>query len=192
VALADGKLLWKTPLQVGRYQTGTPIITGNVVICAGTAYSIEKSGDAFAAKQLWRERPPATYNTPVLKDGVLYGLAAEMAKAGGGGKGGGGKGGGGRGGGRATKLFAQDAKSGEVLWTDNAPRGECGAVLDAGSVMLLLSSDSNLVVFKPDRDEYKEVTKYKVAETPTWAMPIVDGKRIYVKDADSLILFSLE
>ena len=187
VALADGKLLWKTPLQVGRYQTGTPIVSGNVVICAGTAFAIEKSGDTFVAKQLWRERPPATYNTPVLKDGVLYGLAGEVAKGGAGGKGGGGKGGG-----RATKLFAQDAKSGEVLWTDNAPRGECGAVLDAGSVMLLLSSDSNLVAFKPDRDEFKEVAKYKVADSPTWAMPIIAGKRIYVKDSDSLILLTLE
>ena len=187
VGLADGKLLWKTPLKVGRYQTGTPIITGDVVICAGTAFTIEKSGDKFEAKQLWKERAPATYNTPVLKDGVLYGLGAEAAK-GGGGKGGGGKGGGTR----ATKLFAQDAKTGAELWNDKAPRGECGAILDVGSVLLLLSSDSNLVVFKPDKDEFKEVAKYKVADTPTWAMPIIDGKRIYVKDADSLILWTLD
>ena len=57
--------------------------------------------------------------------------------------------------------------------------------------VVLLSSDSNLVVFKPDKDEFKEVAKYKVADTPTWAMPILDGKRIYVKDADSLILWTL-
>jgi outer membrane protein assembly factor BamB len=178
VGFEDGKLLWKTPLLVGNYQTGTPIIDGDVVICAGSAFTIEKSGDKFEAKPLWKERPPATYNTPVLKDGVLYGLASA--------------GGGGKGKGAATKLFAQDAKTGKELWQDSAARGECGAVLDTGNVLLLLSSDSNLVAFKPDKDEFKEVAKYKVADTPTYAMPIISGKRIYVKDRDSLTLWMLE
>jgi outer membrane protein assembly factor BamB len=181
VGLDDGKLLWKTPLVVGRYQTGTPIIDGDTVVCAGAAFTIEKSGDTFEAKQLWKERAPATYNTPVLKDGVLYGLTAAAAGGKGGGKGM-----------ATTKLFAQDAKTGKDLWQDAAPRGECGAILDAGSVLLLLSSDSNLVAFKPDKDEFKEVAKYKVADTPTWAMPIITGKRIYVKDRDSLTLWTFE
>jgi outer membrane protein assembly factor BamB len=167
---------------VGRYQTGTPIIDGDVVICVGAAFAIGKTGDKLEAKQRWKERAPATYNTPVLKDEVLYGLGGEAAKAGGG-KGFGTK---------ATKLFAQDAKTGAELWADKTPRGECGAILDAGGVMLMLTSDSNLIAFKPDKDEFKEVAKYKVSDSPTWAMPIIDGKRIYVKDADSLILWKLE
>jgi outer membrane protein assembly factor BamB len=181
VGLEDGKLLWKTALKTGNYQTGTPIIDGDTVICAGTAFAIEKTGDTFEAKQVWKERPPATYNTPVLKDGVLYGLASAGAGGKGGGKGG-----------ATTKLFAQDAKTGKELWQDSAPRGECGAILDTGATLLLLSSDSNLVAFKPDKDDFKEVAKYKVGETPTWAMPIIDGKRIYVKDRDSLILWTVE
>jgi outer membrane protein assembly factor BamB len=184
VGLADGKLLWKTALSAGSdYQSATPIVDGDRVICWGTAFDIEKSGDALQAKQAWKERPPATYNTPVLKEGVLYGLAGAGGK-------GGGKGG--VKGQRSTTLFARDAKTGAEVWTDNTPRGECGAVLDVGGVLLLLSSDSNLVAFKPDREEYKEVAKYKVADTPTWAMPVVAGKRIYVKDGDSVILWTLE
>ena len=61
----------------------------------------------------------------------------------------------------------------------------------AGNVLLLLSSDSNLVAIKPDKDEFKQVAKYKVADTPTWAMPIIAGKRIYVKDRDSLTLWTI-
>jgi outer membrane protein assembly factor BamB len=180
VGFGDGKLLWKTRLSSGNYQTATPIVEGDVVIAAGTAFTIEKSGDTFSAKQLWKERAPATYNTPVLKDGVLYGLAGAAGK------------GGMKGGGRTTTLFAQDAKTGAELWSDKTPRGECGEILDVGSALVLLSSDSNLVVFKPSKDEFKEVAKYKVADTPTWATPILAGKRIYVKDADSLILWTLE
>jgi outer membrane protein assembly factor BamB len=173
VGLADGKELWKVGLKVGRYPTGTPVVDGNVVICSGSAFTIEKSGDAFSAKPYWKEQAPATYNTPVLKGGVLYGLMAGSGKG-------------------TTKLYCQDAKTGKVLWEDTASRGECGAVLDAGSVLLALSSDSNLIAFKPDAAEYAELAKYKVADTPTWAMPIVTGNRIYVKDRDSLYLWTIE
>lgn len=181
VGFDDGKLLWKTRLTTGRYQSATPVVDGDLAICGGIAFTIEKSGDTFSAKQKWKERAPATYNSPVLKDGVLYGLA----DAGGGGKGVGK-------GMRSTTLFAQDAKTGAELWTEKSPRGECGTILDVGPVMILSSSDSNLVAFKPSKDEFKEIAKYKVADTPTWATPILAGKRIYVKDADSVILWTLE
>lgn len=178
VGLADGKLLWKTALkQDGNYQSATPIVDGNTVICAGSAFAIEKSGDAFMANRLWKERSPATYNTPVLKGDVIYGLVLS-----GGGKGKGGS---------TTRIFAQDVKKGSELWQDKSPRGECGAILDAGDVMLMLTSDSNLVAFKPDKEDFKELARYKVSNSETYAMPIIDGKRIYVKDKDALILWTL-
>jgi outer membrane protein assembly factor BamB len=107
-----------------------------------------------------------------LKDGLLYGLATA------------GKG--------ATNLFCMDARTGDELWTDKTARGECGAVLDAGSVLLALTSDSNLVAFKPSNKEYLEVAKIKVADTPSWAYPIVTGNRVFVKDRDSVILWAIE
>lgn len=174
VGLADGKELWKTGLSTGRYQAATPVVDGNVVICGGSAFTIEKSGDAFKATPLWKGQQPATYNTPVLKDGALYGLMFS-----------GGKGG-------ATRLYCQDAKTGKTLWEDTTTRGECGAVLDVGPVLLLLSSDSNLVAIKPDPKEYGELAKYKVADTPVFAMPIVAGNRIFVKDRESLTLWTVE
>jgi outer membrane protein assembly factor BamB len=177
VALADGKILWSTPFPVkmGEYQTATPVIDGNTVICGGTAFTIEKSGDKFEAKQAWKGTAPHLYNTPVLKDGVIYGLAGTMGPRA-----------------KTTNIYAQDAKTGKELWKDGTNRGECGSILDAGPVLVELSSDDNLVVFKPDKTEFKEVAKYKVADSPTWAMPVLAGKRIYVKDKDSLILWTVE
>src|SRR5262249_49944146 len=49
VGLADGKLLWKVPLSVGRYQTATPVVDGTTAIVAGNAFTIEKSGEGFEA-----------------------------------------------------------------------------------------------------------------------------------------------
>ena len=171
VAFADGKPLWKTAFNQGRYQTATPVVDGDVVILSGSAYTIEKKDDAFTATRLWRDQAPHMYNTPVLKDGVLYGFAGM---------------------GRNTKVYAQDAKTGKVLWPDGASGGECGAILDAGAVLIALSSDGNLVVFKPDKKEFAEVAKYKVADSGTWAMPVVAGKRIFVKDRDALTLWTIE
>jgi outer membrane protein assembly factor BamB len=166
VGLADGKLLWQTPFSGGRYNTGTPVIDGQTVICSGRALKIEKQGDAFTATDLWKGELPGVFNTPVLKDGLLYGLNGRR------------------------NFFCVNAQTGETVWTDATMRGECGELLDAGSVLLALTSDSDLVALKPGK-EYAELAKYKVADTPTWAYPIIDGKRVFVKDAESLALWTL-
>jgi outer membrane protein assembly factor BamB len=168
ISVADGKLLWQTPLAAGRYNTSTPIVDGAMVICAGQAFKIEKQGDAFSAKDLWKGQAPHQYNTPVLKDGMLYGLTGR------------------------SNFYCANAQTGEVIWTDMTQRGECGAVFDAGTVLLALTSNGELVAFKPGTKEYAELAKIKVAETPTWAYPVIAGKRVFVKDRDSVTLWTFE
>lgn len=197
VALPDGKLLWQVPY-TSRYNSCTPVIDGQTIICScqggGTAaFKVEKQGDGFTAKELWKkEQAAGIYNTPVLKDGLLYGLTSG-AGGGRGGAGGGGRRGGGRGGmgGATTNIFCMDAKTGDVLWTDKTPRGECGEIFDAGSVLLALSSNSELLAFKPSKKEYEEVARIKVADSPTWAYPVISGNRVFVKDRDALILWTI-
>lgn len=168
LSVADGKLLWQTALAAGRYNTGTPIVDGATVICAGQAFKVEKQGDAFTVKDLWKGQAPHQYNTPVLKDGMLYGLTGR------------------------TNFYCASAQTGEVIWTDMAQRGECGAVFDAGTVLLALTSNGELVAFKPGTKEYTELAKIKVAETPPWAYPVIAGKRVFVKDRDAVTLWTFE
>jgi outer membrane protein assembly factor BamB len=196
IGVADGKLLWENGF-TAKYMNGTPIVDGTVVFYSaqnsGTiALKIEKEGDGFKAKELWKKAQSShNYNTPVLKDGMLFGLAP--AGKGAGGKGAGGKGGKkGMGKGGATNLFCMNAATGDVLWTDTTSRGECGTVLDAGPVLLSLSSNSELVVFEPSKAGYKEIARYKVADTPTWAYPVVAGNRVFVKGKDTLTLWTID
>jgi outer membrane protein assembly factor BamB len=189
----DGKLLWKASYQA-RYNSATPVADGPTIICSGppdmrgggkggtTAFKIEKKDDGFDAKETWTQ--PKTfagiYNTPVLKDGLLYGLTSAG-------------GGGGRGMGQGpTNIFCMKADSGDVLWTDPTKRGQCGEIFDAGSVLLALTSDRELLVFKPSDKKYEELAKYNVADTETWAYPIIAGNRVFVKDKDSLTLWLIE
>ena len=178
IAVADGKLLWQvaTPAQGRFFNSASPIVDGQTVIITGQgsgtkAVKIEKQGDAFAAKELWSNADLGTgYNTPVLKDGFLYGFSDK------------------------GNLFCMDAKTGKACWTDATKRGQgnFAAVLDAGSCLLALPSNSELVVFKPGDKEFTELAKIKVADTPTYATPVVAGKRIFVKDQDAVVMWAME
>jgi outer membrane protein assembly factor BamB len=179
IGLADGKLLWQVAFGGKPFQnhSNSPVIDGQTVIYSGPqagagtiALKVEKKGDSFAATELWKKKDAATgYITPVLKDGLLFGVSS------------------------GRKFYCMDAKTGDVLWTDSTARGECGAVLDAGSVLLALTSDNAFVAFKPSNKEYIELAKYKVADTPlTWASPVIAGNRVFVKDRDALTLWTIQ
>jgi outer membrane protein assembly factor BamB len=173
IGLADGKLLWQVPFR-SRLNAETPIVDGTTVICSGppagtAALKIEKKGDGFAAIQLWKKDQAFYQNqTPVLKDGLLFGFSINRS------------------------FCCMDAKTGEVLWTDKTQRSPGGAVLDAGSVLLALTSDAQLIAFKPSNKEYTELARYKVADSPTWAYPIIAGSRVFVKDRDTVTLWTME
>jgi len=176
IAVADGALLWQVPFPIkGRgYNAATPIIEGQTVIFTGqsrgtTAVKIEKQGDSFSAKELWSNTELGTqYNTPVLKDGFLFALSDR------------------------GNLFCLNAQTGETAWTDSVRHGNFGSILDVGSVLMVLPNKSELIVYKPDGQEYSEVTRYKVAETPTYAHPIIAGNRLFVKDQDSMAMLIIE
>jgi len=80
----DGKQVWETPFAVqGRgYNAATPIVDGQTLIYAGsgrgvTAVKLEKKGDSVAASELWKNTDNSVmFNTPVLKNGLLFGLSA--------------------------------------------------------------------------------------------------------------------
>jgi hypothetical protein len=63
--------------------------------------------------------------------------------------------------------------------------------VDAGSVLLALTPSSELIAFQP-ADSYTEQARIKVADTPTHAHPIASGKRLFIKDKDSVTLWAIE
>jgi len=177
VAVADGKLLWQLPFvpQMRAYNAATPIVDGQTVVCTGAgrgtkAIKIEKQGDAFVAKELWNNPDVAVqFNTPVLENGLLFGLSSR------------------------GNLFCLNAQDGKAAWTDAAQHGRgFAAIVDAGPVILALPSTSELIAFKPSAAAYEEVARIKVSDTPTYAHPILAGNRVFVKDQDALTLLTLE
>jgi len=178
VSASDGKLLWQLPfVPQGRgYNAATPIIDGQTVIYTGAsrgtnAVKIEKQGDGFVTKELWSNKDVAVqFNTPVLKEGLLFGLTDK------------------------NNLFCLNAQTGQTAWIDTTRFGSggFGSILDAGSVLLALSNNSELIAFKPSDKGYMELVRIKVADTPTYAHPVVAGNRIYVKDGETLAMWLIK
>src|ERR1051325_4903286 len=97
VDAANGKLVWEEqggrgngggggPGGGGRgmgggrgYKAATPIVDGQTIIIAGRgvrAVKLEKEGDTFVAKELWSNPDKSVqFNTPALRNGMLYGVA---------------------------------------------------------------------------------------------------------------------
>ena len=174
--VTDGKLLWEAPFPVQgmSYNAATPIVEGQTVIYAGAgrgtkAMKIEKSADGFAAKELWSNPDNGVqFNSPVLKGGQIYGLS------------------------QRSVIFCLDAKDGKTLWTSDLGGRGFGSIVDAGSVLLVLSPKGELTVVEPNDKEYKKLTSYKVAETETYAYPVAAGKGVFVKDKDAITLWTTD
>lgn len=177
LAAADGKLLWELPFAPVKmaYNAATPIVDGQTIYYAGKgrgtkAIRIEKGAEGFAAKELWSNAELGVqFSTPVLRDGFLYGLSD------------------------GGNLFCINAQTGLTAWKDGTQldRGGFGPVLSAGSCIMALPSNAELIVFKPSDNGYSEIAKIKVSATAVYATPVIAGNRIYVKDQDNVTLLTL-
>ena len=156
------------------FSCATPIIDGDKVFYTGQgqgtkAIRIEKEGNRFAVKTLWsNDELGTTFNTPVLKDDMLFGIS------------------------KLGNLFCINSQTGQTAWVGTIKWDRFGSILDAGSVLLGLSTHSELIVFQPTGKAYTELAKFKVAETPTYAHPVVAENRIYVKDNETLAMWVIE
>jgi outer membrane protein assembly factor BamB len=80
VGATDGKLLWDIPYSEVRYIATTPIVDGSTLVVAGpgtgmTAFKMKKQGDKLFEEKLWSNTDNSVgYNTPVLKDGLVFGI----------------------------------------------------------------------------------------------------------------------
>jgi outer membrane protein assembly factor BamB len=178
ISVADGKLLWQTPFVVGQrrsYNAATPIVDASTVIYSGSgrgtkAIKVDKEGDGVATKEVWSNKDNAVqFNTPVLKDSLVFGISDK------------------------DSLFCIKADTGQTAWTApiKGQRGY-GSIVDAGSVLLALTPSAELIVFEPNGKEFKQLAKYKVATTETYAYPVVAGNRLFIKDRETLTLWTID
>jgi len=175
VSAASGELLWTRPFKTEYTQNIiTPVFYGDTVIISGlekpvTAFRILKRGGRWTTENVWENPGVPMYmsNAVIVRD-MLVGMTHR----------------------NSGQFFALDAKTGRTLWT-SAPRQATNAtILRAGDLVLALKDDAELIVARPNETGLEPLKRYTVADSATWAQPAVAGNRIYVKDTNSLALWT--
>ena len=192
--LADGKLLWDVPFVVeGRgYNAATPAVHGTTVIYAGsgrgaTAVRLKQQGESLVGEELWKNLDNSVqFNSPVLSGERIFGLSAN------------------------NELFCLDLSSGKTLWASRLTSGSTeaepaarpgrrggggsggyGSIVDCQSVLFVLTPAAELVAVDPKADALVELARYRVADSPTYAYPVLAQDRLLVRDEQAVTLWQL-
>jgi len=175
VSVADGTLLWETPFPVARMSTNsaTPLVAGDQVFISSTkggtkAVRIVKDGGQFLANEVWSNAEIGTkFNSPILKDGLLVGLSDRKT------------------------LFALDAATGTLAWTDDERFDSFGNIVWAGSILFVLPGKGDLGIGRLSASGFEGILRQSVAKSATYGGPVVVGNRIFVQSQDSISAWSI-
>ena len=172
----SGEVLWRVPFTTQFDQNSvTPLVAGGRVILAGydqptVALEVTARGGRVRTDRKWKNRGIAMYmSSPVLAGGRLFGMTHR----------------------RRGQLFCVDPASGKVAWATQGRLAENAALIVAGDVVLVQTSDGELLVVAADRTSYRELARYRLSETATWAHPALVGSKLLVKDREHLLVFDL-
>ena len=177
VAATTGELLWRRPFAVRATRNAvTPIVYRQTVIVSGlekpvTAFRAVRRNRVWTMEDIW-ENPDVTMDmsTGVLVGDTLYGFSPR----------------------NSGQFFAIDARTGKTLWLTDGRQAANAAVVRAGNLWFALEDDAELVVARANASKFEEVRRYSVAESATWAQPVISGTRVFVKDVSSVALWTLD
>ena len=93
---------------------------------------------------------------------------------------------------RKGQFVAQDPETGKILWATEGRNAASASVVAAGDHLVLLTTESQLIVSPIDPVAFREVRRYTVALSSTYAQPIILRDRVIVRDASNLTVWTLE
>ncbi len=170
-----GKELWSVAFPDEWHENiTTPLWTGTHLIVSGTrqgthAYTLTQNAGKWQATEAWKNPEIAMYmSSPVFGDGLIYGHSSK----------------------RKGQFFAIDAKTGAVRWTTEGREGEHASLLLTPQHVVFLTNGADLIVAKRGTPAFTVERRYEVAEASTFAMPVLLGSNILVRDATSLMLLT--
>ena len=171
-----GKELWSAAFPDEWHENiATPLWTGTHLIISGTrqgthAYVLKQTGGKWEVTETWKNPDIAPYmSSPVFGDGLIYGHSSK----------------------KKGQFFAIDEKTGAVRWTTEGREGEHASLLLTPQHVVFLTNNADLIVAKRGTPAFAVERRYDdVAEASTFAMPVLLGSNILVRDATGLMLLT--
>jgi outer membrane protein assembly factor BamB len=175
VSPLDGVMLWSYPWNGGGGSVTPATYKGMILVTglnAGTmAIRPRRENGTWVVDRVWHSDDVYAYTaTPVVSNGALFGLSHK----------------------NKGQLFALDAMTGRTLWLGEPRAATNSAIVKAGNVLFFLNDDAQLTVATNSRVRFEVVRRYPVAESATWAQPLITGRRVFVKDASTLTLWTVD
>ena len=187
VATANGALLWKRPYSVRATRNAvTPIVhnppslagsggASQIVIVSGlgmpvSGFRVSNRAGQWSTEDVWVNNDTTMdMSTGVVIGNSLYGFSAR----------------------NSGQYFAIDANTGQTQWLSDPRQGDNAAVVRAGDLWFALDTQANLVVAKANPKQFEVLKRYDVADSATWAQPVLSGQRLFIKDLSSVSLWML-
>ena len=171
----NGKELWSVPFPDEYHENiSTPVWTGTYLIVSGTrqgthAYSLAQANGKWQPTEAWKNPDVAMYmSSPVFGDGLLYGHSSK----------------------KKGQFVAVDAKTGALKWASDGREGEHASLLLTPQNVVFLTNGADLIVAKRNTPSFTVEKRYEIAQASTFAMPVLLGSSILVRDATGLMLLT--
>jgi outer membrane protein assembly factor BamB len=104
-------------------------------------------------------------STPVVADGVLYGLSSR----------------------KKGQVVAIDAATGALKWATEGRAADQAAILLTPAHVLVLTTGGELVLVRRSAARYEEERRYTVADSATWAVPVPLPDGLILRDATGVL-----
>jgi outer membrane protein assembly factor BamB len=179
VDVATGALLWERPFVSSNFTNSiTPVRFGQSVVVWNNmgpmrALNILRRNNQWVTENAW-ESPdtPNRLSNTVLDGDVMFGLTSR----------------------NMGQYYAVEMKMGKTLWTSDGRQAANAALVRAGDILFSLENDGELVIFRASRTGFEPIRRYRVSTEEmfsTWSQPAISGNRIFIKDASTVALWTL-
>lgn len=164
-----GQRVWQLPFTTVYDQTIiTPVFYKDLVILAG----VEQPTTAWRLKgtsppqKVWEaDAFPLYMSSPVVIGDQLYGLSHK----------------------RKGLLFCLNPATGKEHWSNEGRTAESASLVAGGGVVLVATTDGELLVYRDDVSRDELLHTYQVANSMVWAHPAYTGSLILVKGERELV-----
>ena len=179
VSARDGKLLWQAPRQEKTAVITTPVVQGDLVYVTSfygkgcNLFKVTKSGDAFGAEEVYRNKVMANHHGGVIALGnYVFGYSD------------------GRG------WICQELSTGKPVWEEKGRLGK-GALVFADGCFYLRQEDKSgpIALIEASAQGYVELGRFDPPDRRdknAWAHPVIAGGRLYLRDQDVLLCYRVK
>ncbi|MDQ3071026.1 MAG: PQQ-like beta-propeller repeat protein [Acidobacteriota bacterium] len=171
VSTESGAVLWQFPFpDEWNENIVTPVIAGDTVIVSGVrkgtfGLSVARKGAALEVTEKWHSPETAMYmSTPVLHQGVLYGLSTR----------------------RKGQFFALDPATGKTFWMTDGREGANAHLLVAGTKLVVQLDTGEMIVAPLSKTGFKAEQRYTVGKSATYTHPVFTPGGVLVRDQTHL------